>query len=152
MLDWFTGNGTYMARIHCMQEDWPWIILYAASMLGIVINYLVIATIWFKASRKTPPSPAKHAFNNLVAIFTLCAVTGYGANVIFLWWPAIRLQIIVAMLLNTVSLLFILSPWAEAMRDAMEFEAVGEKRIRDLEAQVDRFHLNMKAKTTDGKA
>lgn len=96
VLDFFTGDGRYMPRIHCMVDeagtpDWGWI--WALFILNIVViaGYLKVFRFWRQAYLETEVRDRNGKLMDLAWIFLLCAVCGYVASVLMFFWPGYRL-------------------------------------------------------------
>ncbi|HEX8324284.1 MAG TPA: ATP-binding protein [Tepidisphaeraceae bacterium] len=94
--DLFTNFGSYVPRIHCIQNadgtpDWTWIGILLVLNLTVMIGYLKIFRFWRQCYLAEAPGDRNKKLMDLAGIFLLCATCGYGFFVITLVWPAYRL-------------------------------------------------------------
>ena len=109
--DFFTGNGYYMPRTHCLvlqdgSTDWPWVIALTALSTTVVALYLRIFGFWISAYFNEEKRDRNPKLFELALVFLLCATCGYGLSILMFVWPAYRLLAILLVLLNLVSLKF----------------------------------------------
>jgi len=113
-LDFFTNNGNYMPRVHCLTNeagapDWPWIIALLALSSTVVIGYMRIFVFWRRAYLDEAPEDRNKKMMQLAYIFLFCAVCGYGFSLIAYFWPAYRLLAVFLAVLNVVTWAFAMS-------------------------------------------
>ncbi len=95
-VDFFTGDGGYVARTHCMtsQEgdtDWVWVWFLVAFNLLVIGGYLKIFVFWRKAYLQEEPEDRNTKLMDLAWIFMFCAICGYVSSIVLFVWPAYRL-------------------------------------------------------------
>jgi len=94
----FTNDGAYRARTHCLvteagSPDWPWIIALIVVNLTVIVGYLRIFTFWKRCYREEQPEHRDGKLMDLAHIFLWCAVCGYVLAVMMFFWPAYRLAV-----------------------------------------------------------
>ncbi len=110
-LDFFTGNGYYMPRTHCLvlqdgSTDWPWVIALIVLSASVVALYLRIFVFWINAYFEQEKRDQNQKLLELACVFLLCAICGYGLSLVMFVWPAYRLLAIFLVLLNFASIKF----------------------------------------------
>ncbi len=144
--DFFTNYGHYFARTHCLVKadgtpDWGWIIASIVLNVGVLLGYLLIFRFWCKSYY----AEAKHDRNPqlmyLALIFLLCATTGYFFQIVMIWWPGYRLQVVFLGMLSIVTWLFAANAGGmrasfSAFRLQRELEQSLRNRTSDLEKLV----------------
>ncbi len=110
-LDFFTNDGHYMARVHCMmdqtgQPDWPWIIGLVILTVTVVLGYLRIFVFWRRAYLDEAPEDRNRKLMQLAYIFLFCAVCGYGMSLVMFVWPVYRLLVVFLVALNIFTWMF----------------------------------------------
>ncbi|MDC0934661.1 ATP-binding protein [Pirellulales bacterium] len=110
--DFFTNYGNYMPRVHCLRTsggnpDWAWIAPLILLSGGVVAGYLVIYRFWRRCYLAEEVHDRNDPLMQLAYLFVLCAVCGYGFQVIMFFWPVYRMQAILLVLLNVVTWRFI---------------------------------------------
>ncbi len=95
-LGFFTNNGNYMPRVHCLQTengapDWGWIAALVVLNLIIIVGYLRIFFFWRRSYRSEAPADRNKKMMDLAYIFLWCAVCGYGMSLVIFFWPGYRL-------------------------------------------------------------
>ncbi len=95
-LDYFTGDGGYMPRTHCMHTaeggiDWPWVVGLITLNVIVIAGYLRIFVFWRRAYLAETPTDRNHKLMDLAWIFLWCAVCGYISSIMVFFWPAYRL-------------------------------------------------------------
>jgi PAS domain S-box-containing protein len=113
-LDFFTNNGLYMPRTHCLmtaegKPDWPWIIGLIVLTSTIVIGYARIFWFWAMSYRAEKTEDRNNKLMDLAYIFLWCAVCGYGMSLLIFFWPGYRLLAVFLVVLNVFTWRFILS-------------------------------------------
>src|SRR4051812_7025496 len=108
-LDWFAGNGRYMALYHCMGHDTPWVVITVVLDVAVATGYAVIALHWWTNQRGMKDSPSRRALGSMRSIFVFCGICGYAFIPIKMVWPAWRLYDIVMAALAWVT-------WRYALR------------------------------------
>ncbi len=108
LIDFFSGGGAYMPRIHCIVRsdgttDWPWITILIALSAGIVISYVRIFVFWMQAYFSEQERDRNKKLFDLAIIFLLCAFCGYGFSIVMFFWPGYRLLAIFLVALNLAS-------------------------------------------------
>ncbi len=98
LLSFFTNNGAYMPRVHCMVNeagttDWPWVWALLALNLIVIAGYTRIFSFWWRSYRKEEPEDRNTKLMDLAWIFLWCAVCGYATSVLMFVWPAYRLLV-----------------------------------------------------------
>lgn len=116
-LDWLAGGERrYHVLEHCMSGDTGWAWALAGLSGSLLVAYLGIAAVWWRASRAGPPNEARRLLRVMVAIFVLCGLVHQRAT-ISLWWPGYRLSALLLVPLNVASWLFLArSLWAGVER------------------------------------
>ncbi len=109
----WTNNGSYMPRIHCLvdqqgQSDWGWIIALIVGNLAVLVWYLRIFVFWRKNYLAEAPRDRNRQMNRLAMIFLFCGLTGYAMSSLMFIWPAYRLVAVLLVVLASVSWLFCL--------------------------------------------
>lgn len=104
-IDFFTNDGNYMPRVHCLrneagQPDWPWIITLIALTSTVVIGYVRIFIFWRRAYLDEAPQDRNKKMMQLAYIFLFCAVCGYAFSLLAYFWPAYRLLAVFLFVLN----------------------------------------------------
>ncbi len=155
-VDFFTGGGTYMARVHCMTTadgtpDWPWIAALLTLTAGVVLAYLRIFAFWIRSYLAERPADRIHKLRDLAAIFLLCAICGYAMSMVMFAWPAYRLLACLLLLLNVFAWKFCrnLEPFGRVLsgarverelREALQARADElERRVAEQTAQTNRL-------------
>ena len=110
--DYFTNFGNYMPRIHCLRTaegdpDWAWITPLIVLSAGVVGGYLVIYRFWRRCFLAEEEHDRNTPLMQLAYMFMLCAVCGYGFQMIMFFWPAYRIQAIFLVFLNIVTWRFV---------------------------------------------
>ncbi len=113
-LSFFTNDGNYMSRIHCLSTeagtpDWPWIIGLIALNLIIITGYLKIFFFWRRSYLAEAPADRNGKMMDLAYIFLWCAVCGYGMATVIFFWPAYRLLAIFLAVLAFFTWRFVLN-------------------------------------------
>ncbi len=113
VMGFWTNNGSYMPRIHCMVDqegasDWPWIIALIIGNLAVMGWYLRIFLFWRKSYLAEAPRDRNVQMNRLAVIFLFCGLTGYAFSAVMFVWPAYRLLAVFLVALAAVSWLFCL--------------------------------------------
>ncbi len=95
-LDFFTAEGGYVARTHCMttqagETDWSWVWFLVILNLLVIFGYLKIFVFWRKAYLQEEPLDRNTKLMDLAWIFLFCAICGYVSSVVLFVWPAYRL-------------------------------------------------------------
>jgi PAS domain S-box-containing protein len=104
-IDFFTGGGSYMPRIHGLtdstgQIDWPWVVGLVVLSAGAILAYLRIFVFWMKSYLREKPQDRNQKLFDLAAIFLLCATCGYAMSMLMFAWPGYRLLACSLLLLN----------------------------------------------------
>jgi hypothetical protein len=100
-LQWFSGaDKQYETLFHCMSGDLPWIWALAVLSSIVILGYVVVACHWFKNLAGLKKGLARSSLFNLTFIFLFCGICGYTFNILDLWYPARRLQVIFLMILS----------------------------------------------------
>lgn len=108
LLDWFTNYGAYQTLFHCMADDIFWINTLCLLSLFVTIGYTFIAHhAWCKYRQAKKKSPMANLLMSFIVIFVLCAVCGYGFNILRLFWPGYRLLAILLFFLTGVTWWFL---------------------------------------------
>jgi signal transduction histidine kinase len=150
-LDFFTGNGYYMPRTHCLvtqdgSTDWPWVIALIVLSASVVGFYLRIFCFWINAYFDEESRDRNTKLLELACVFLLCAICGYGLSLVMFFWPAYRLLALFLVMLNIISLrfctnldrfrsVFSASRLERENRESLEIrakEALEAKRLADL--------------------
>ncbi len=120
-LDFLTGGGSYMPRMHCIIKkdgttDWLWVVTLIALCAGVVAWYLRIFVFWMHAYFAEQKRDRNAKLFDLAVIFLLCAFCGYGLSIVMFFWPAYRLLAVFLIALNLASWRFCwnLSPFRDA--------------------------------------
>jgi hypothetical protein len=129
-LDFFTANGNYMPRTHCLlneagQTDWPWIAALLVLTFGVVLAYLRIFQFWMRSYFAERKSDRNAKLFDLACIFLLCAICGYVMSGLMFVWPGYRLLAFFLAALNFFSwrFCFNLRPFQKAFAaDRLERE------------------------------
>ena len=145
-LDYFTADGNYMPRTHCLlneagQTDWPWIVALLVLTTGVVAAYLRIFQFWMRsyfAERKTDRNAKLF---DLACIFLLCAICGYVMSGVMFVWPGYRLLAFFLAALNFFSWRFCINlrPFQKAFaadRLEREWQQAMQTRAEHLEREV----------------
>ncbi|HLO41380.1 MAG TPA: ATP-binding protein [Phycisphaerales bacterium] len=95
-VNFWTGNGSYMPRTHCMvtaegKPDWPWIIALVFLTTLVIGAYARIFVFWRCSYLEVAPPDRNRKLMQLAWIFALCAVCGYAMSILAFVWPAYRL-------------------------------------------------------------
>lgn len=106
--DYLSNYGRYMPRTHCLLNeagapDWPWITALIALSSGIVIAYTRIFIFWMKCYFAEEQRDRSSKLWDLALIFLMCAVCGYGLNILIFFWPVYRLLAVCLLVLNIAS-------------------------------------------------
>lgn len=114
LVDYFTGDGRYMPRTHCLVNeagapDWPWIIALLALTTGVVVWYARIFVFWMQCYFQEEKRDRNPKLFDLAAIFLFCAICGYVASIVMFFWPGYRLLAGFLLGLNFFSFRFCLS-------------------------------------------
>lgn len=92
---WFTGGRSqYHTLVHCMREDWFWIVSIVVVDLFVLAGYIAIAFHWRK-HQSDGDSLAEEALADLKWVFILCGCATYLWTFIDTFWPAWRLMFFV---------------------------------------------------------
>ncbi len=107
-IDFFTGDGWYMPRTHCLgtptgESDWPWIITLLVLTAGVILAYLRIFIFWMRSYFGEERTDRNPRLFDLAAIFLFCAVCGYAMSIVMFVWPAYRLLAAFLLVLNVFS-------------------------------------------------
>lgn len=110
-VDFFTGGGNYMPRVHCLtneagQTDWPWVAALLVLSAGVIAAYLRIFVFWMRSYFSEKAGDRNQKLFDLAAIFLLCATCGYAMSILMFAWPGYRLLAVFLLLLNIFSLKF----------------------------------------------
>lgn len=113
-IDYWTGNGNYMPRVHCMvnaegKTDWPWVIVSIILTGGVVTSYLIIFRMWLRCHYAEQERDRNKQLLTLAWIFLLCAICGYVMSMLAFVWPAYRLLAGCLVVLNAFSWRFALN-------------------------------------------
>lgn len=90
-----------------MDHDWLWIKIIGFASFTIMVCYFVIAYYWFLNIRFCKDALTKKLLSSLLGIFVFCGIAGYGFNIIRIWFPVYRLQVIFLLLIILACLAFI---------------------------------------------
>jgi signal transduction histidine kinase/CheY-like chemotaxis protein len=142
----FTNDGAYRARTHCLVDeagtpDWPWIIALITVNLLVIAGYMRIFMFWNACYRREKPEHRDAKLMDLAHIFLWCAVCGYVLAVMTFFWPAYRLAVVCLAILAFFTWKFIwsLDDFRESLsarRFKHELEASLLERNEALERQV----------------
>lgn len=120
-LDFFTGDGRYMPRVHCLVDeagraDWLWIGILVSLTGGVVLWYARIFVFWMQCYFGERPEDRNTKLFHLAAIFLLCAICGYATSILMFIWPGYRLVAAFLLALNFFSWRFCrnLEPFRQA--------------------------------------
>ena len=149
--DWATNNDLYMTYRHCLGGDKFTLNVIIFCTIGIVISYTLIGFRFLKsylASQKTNDlkpyefwKASIFAKNNLflVAVFLGCAVSGYGFEVVKVFWTAYRLLAVTRVILQTFCVFSVYytfkTPPETVELDKKKEEAISKNKIRKLELE-----------------
>lgn len=108
LIDFFTGGGEYMSRVHCMvtqegKTDWFWVIAMAALTAGVVGAYARIFIFWMKCYFAETPADRNKKLFDLGMVFLWCAICGYALSILMFVWPGYRLMTLALVALNFFS-------------------------------------------------
>ncbi|MBY0111213.1 MAG: PAS domain-containing protein [Phycisphaerales bacterium] len=147
-LDFFTGDGHYMPRTHCLtladgKSDWPWIATLLVLTGGVIVAYLRIFYFWMRAYFGERASDRNPKLVQLAGIFLFCAICGYGMSMLMFVWPAYRLLAFFLLALNACSWAFCwnierFKKAFSADRLERQLRETLESRARELEEEVRR--------------
>jgi signal transduction histidine kinase/CheY-like chemotaxis protein len=95
-VNFWTGNGAYRPRTHCMvteagTPDWPWIIVLVILTSLVIAAYARIFIFWCQSYLEVAPPDRNRKLMQLAWVFALCAVCGYAMSIMSFVWPAYRL-------------------------------------------------------------
>jgi signal transduction histidine kinase/ActR/RegA family two-component response regulator len=95
-VNFWTGNGAYRPRTHCMvteagTPDWPWIIALVVLTSLVIAAYTRIFIFWCQCYLEVAPSDRNRKLMQLAWVFALCALCGYAMSIMSFVWPAYRL-------------------------------------------------------------
>jgi signal transduction histidine kinase/CheY-like chemotaxis protein len=145
-IDFFTGGGSYMPRIHCLvtpegQTDWPWVVGLLVLTAGVIAAYLRIFLFWMRSYFAEQKRDRNPKLFDLAAIFLWCAVCGYGMSMVMFAWPGYRLLAVFLVVLNVYSwrFCFNLEPFRKAFganRLERQLRETLENRAAELEKLV----------------
>ena len=96
LLSFFTGNGSYMPRTHCIvneagETDWPWVWILLTLSAVVIVGYARIFWFWRRAYRDERPGDRNKKLMDLAWIFMWCAICGYLSAMVMFFWPGYRL-------------------------------------------------------------
>lgn len=142
LIDFFTGDGEYMSRVHCMvtqegKTDWFWVIAMAALTMGVVVAYARIFVFWMRCYFAETPADRNKKLYDLGMVFLWCAICGYALSAVMFFWPGYRLMTIALVVLNFFSWRFCI----KLQTFAISFQAPRlERQLRE-QAQQQRDEL-----------
>jgi signal transduction histidine kinase/ActR/RegA family two-component response regulator len=146
-IDFFTGGGSYMPRIHCLltpegKVDWPWIVGLLVLTSGVIAAYLRIFAFWMQSFFSETESDRNPKLFDLAAVFLWCAICGYAMSILMFFWPAYRLLALFLVVLNVYSWKFCcnLEPFRKAFaanRLERQLREALESRAQELEQLVE---------------
>lgn len=108
LVDFFTGGGEYMSRVHCMvtqngQTDWYWVIALAVLTTGVVAAYARIFVFWMRCYFAEKVADRNKKLFDLGMMFLWCAICGYALSMLMFVWPGYRLMAFALVVLNFFS-------------------------------------------------
>lgn len=163
-IDYFTGDGHYMPRVHCMTtaegtSDWTWIWILLTLTAGVVVAYLRIFAFWIRRYYAEEARDRNRKLIDLAMTFLVCAICGYAMSILMFFWPGYRLLAFVLLALNFFAWKFCvnLKPFASAFQSgrferqlreevetrAASLESALEARAAQLHASEQRFRSLM---------
>lgn len=94
-IDYFTGEGAYMARTHCMvnaegETDWAWVWILVGLNGAIIAGYTRIFLFWRRAYLAELAQDRNTKLMDLAWIFAFCACCGYVSSIMLFFWPGYR--------------------------------------------------------------
>lgn len=125
MHDWHPHN-----LVHCVDSfvlGWATVVL----SVGTFFWYLLIASRWWGAAGQASPE-GRAVWRWLVAIFVVCAIAGYGATTLALFWPktAVITRLTALVLLNVVCPMFWYYASSRRFVSLSRYEALGEQLVK----------------------
>ena len=146
VLDFFTGGGSYMPRLHCLstpegKTDWPWVVAILVLSAGVIASYGKIFIFWMRSYFAEQVRDRNSKLFDLAIMFLLCATCGYAMSMLMFAWPGYRLLAILLVVLNVFSWKFCynLAPFQVALaakRLERELRETLESRAEELEKLV----------------
>jgi signal transduction histidine kinase/ActR/RegA family two-component response regulator len=93
--DFFTGDGSYMPRTHCMvtsegETDWFWVWTLLGLNGAIIAGYARIFVFWRNAYKQEQEQDRNTKLMDLAWIFLFCACCGYVSSIMLFFWPGYR--------------------------------------------------------------
>lgn len=95
-IDFFSGDGSYMARTHCMVTseggtDWAWVWILVGLNVLVIAGYIKIFIFWRRAYLQEEEQDRNTKLMDLAWIFLWCATCGYLSSIVLFFWPGYRL-------------------------------------------------------------
>lgn len=95
-IDFFSGDGSYMARTHCMVTseggtDWAWVWILVGLNILVIAGYIKIFIFWRRAYLQEEEQDRNTKLMDLAWIFLWCATCGYLSSIVLFFWPGYRL-------------------------------------------------------------
>ncbi|MBO6514020.1 MAG: response regulator [Phycisphaerales bacterium] len=147
-LDFFTADGNYLPRTHCMttqtgETDWFFVWILVALNAIIIMGYARIFVFWRRAYLQEEQQDRNKKLMDLAWIFLFCAICGYVSSIVLFFWPAYRL-----LALALVPLGFFTWKFASNLE---EFKiSLGAKRLaRELNESLTREKSELEAKVEE---
>lgn len=118
ILNWATNNGQYMTKAHCWAHDHNWLLAMTIFQVIITICYSWIAYIhcmafkvWRERNKEEKEKKSllesRHFAHLIMAlIFALCGLCGYLFQILTIWYPLHRIEVIMHGFLAVASLIW----------------------------------------------
>ncbi len=154
-VNFFTSNGSYMARTQCMvtqegETDWAWVWLLVGLNALVIVGYMKIFLFWRKAYLQEEERDRNKKLMDLAWIFLFCACCGYVSSIMLFFWPAYRL-----LALALVPLAFFTWKFAanlEGFRISLSAKRLARELNESLQQQNERLSEEVELATRDLQA
>ncbi len=151
-LDFFTADGAYMPRTHCLvtqqgNTDWFWVWTLVGVNAIVILGYIRIFIFWRRAYLEEEPHDRNTKLMDLAWIFLLCAFCGYVSSIILFFWPAYRLLALMLIPLGFFTWKFASN--LDAFKLSLSAKRLSRELNESLHKQNERLEKEIASKTED---
>ena len=98
---WYTDSSgmKYMNFEECSNGDVVLIISTGVLAAAVLFAYGLISKESYKKSKRFPSSPSKKYLSDMIGVFLLCGITGYGYTIASIWVNPYKLRVLLLAIL-----------------------------------------------------
>ncbi len=150
--DFFTGDGSYMPRTHCMvtsegETDWFWVWTLLGLNGAIIAGYARIFVFWRSAYKQEQEQDRNTKLMDLAWIFLFCACCGYVSSIMLFFWPGYRF---LALMLVPLAFFTWRFAWnLESFRLSLSAKRLARELNESLQEQNERLSREIEIATRD---